>query len=170
MAADTDFGDAFKANFRRRIKQNLAVDQPTSSRRASPSPSRDRADEATKYGHLYSRENRANILNVLSVVGDAITPNQDIVIWPEISLQDAEFLGSGATMEVFAVDLPDLPGHGQATKPTRVAVKRVERKYEPFRNTQIPLEQDNLYRDERDLFYAKVEEMTQEIRIMARVR
>ena len=66
-------------------------------------------------------------------------------------------------MEVFSTDwlLDD--------QPSRVAVKRVSREYAPVRNKNLSLEQDNLYLKELEFFHTKVEDMMQEIRIMARV-
>lgn len=154
---------AFNDNLRRRIRQNLVLDHPSDEnpRRPGPQPGR----RSGTYDYLFTKQNRANILNVVGLISDEITPNMDVVLIPEISMQNAQFLGQGATMEVLAAALqlsPEQP-------PTRVAIKRISRQYSPIRNKRIPLENDFIYLQKRRTLYTKVEDMLQEIRVLARV-
>jgi len=165
MARDGDFGAALE-NFRRRMREPLAINRPhaggqypSNGTRLSPAP--------TRYNYLYSRENRANTLNVIALISDEVTPNQDVFIRSEIPLEGATLLGKGTTMEVLALDWT---ADGASQTARRVAVKRVNREHAPTRDKSRPLEQDGLYLRQRDIFHAKVEDMMQEIRIMSRVR
>lgn len=114
---------------------------------------------------------------MVSQISDDVTPNAGIGISAEkVSLDEAKYLGRGATMEVFAVDIQDSPppdkesGEGALKTSKRVAVKRVSREHFPVRNHGLALEEDFVFLKGRDEFYAKVGAMTQEIKILARVR
>jgi hypothetical protein len=163
---DYNFGGAFRQNLRRRIRQSLATNRLRQTKRSPTLVEQLPSREPPKYNYLYTKENRANALNLVALVSSEITSNQDISILAEIPIENPEFVGRGATTEVLAVDWKA----GDDYPTTRVAIKRVSRDYAPARDKNCPLEHDNLYLTQRDAFYAKVEDMMQEIRIMARVR
>lgn len=182
--SDVDFGASFIKNYNKRIRQHLSQSpsspKPSSSSRPrprhSPSPSISTPQPDShkpKYDYLYSKNNRANILNVVSQISDDVTSNPGIGISAEkVSLDEAEYLGRGATMEVFAVDyvVPNNPAEADGMKSSkRVAVKRVSREHAPVRNHALALEEDFVFLKGRDEFYARVGAMTQEIKILARV-
>ena len=185
MSDDINFGASFIKNYNKRIRQHLAQSPSSSSPKASSS-SRPRSRQSPspptsapqpdshkpKYDYLYSKNNRANILNVVSQISDDVTPNPGIGISAEkVSLDEAEYLGRGATMEVFAIDYPpNKPPEESQMKSRRVAVKRVSREHAPIRNHALALEEDFVFLKGRDEFYARVGAMTQEIKILARVR
>jgi hypothetical protein len=179
--AKSEFGASFIKNYNKRIRQHLSEStssqKSSSSRpRHSSSPSSSQSDfQKPKYDYLYSKNNRANILNVVSQISDDVTPNPGIGISSEkVSLDDAEYLGRGATMEVFAVDYrpqTEKPSNdGILVSSRRVAVKRVSREHAPVRNHALALEEDFVFLKGRDEFYDRVGAMTQEIKILARVR
>uniref|UniRef100_A0A093XHD2 Serine/threonine-protein kinase/endoribonuclease IRE2 n=1 Tax=Talaromyces marneffei PM1 TaxID=1077442 RepID=A0A093XHD2_TALMA len=189
-SAQSEFGKSFIKNYNKRIRQHLSQcyssSKPSPSyRRHSPTPpppppppssssqSQSEADSHhPKYDYLYSKNNRANILNVVSQISDDVTSNPGIPMSAEkISLDDAEYLGRGATMEVFAVDYSPQENKGsEAGRSTtrKVAVKRVSREHAPVRNHALALEEDFVFLKGRDAFYARVGAMTQEIKILAR--
>lgn len=110
---------------------------------------------------------------MVSQISDDVTPKPGIGISAEkVSLDEAEYLGRGATMEVFAIDYvsPTSKEAGDGTSVSRkVAVKRVSREHAPVRNHALALEEDFVFLKGRDEFYARVGAMTQEIKILARV-
>jgi len=160
MEPESDFGRVFANNFRRRMRQNLSVENQ-SSRPPSRSPFRERS----KYNYFYTKNNRANILNVIAFVSDEVTLVKRISVEREIPFHDAQFIERGTTMEVHSL----VWRKPKENHETRVAVKRVSRAYAPVRDKSLYIGTDRLYLTGREIFYKKVEDMMQEIKIMARV-
>ncbi|CAH0047011.1 unnamed protein product [Clonostachys solani] len=155
MERTVDNGRAFKAKFRQRIRSNGVKPSTPQEHPRPPLP------KAQQYNYLYGRDQKANILNVISVISEEIPPNKRISVYPRIGLDDAPVIGRGATFEVLTKNWQK---NGELK---RVAVKRIRRDHIPCRNPGLPLQDDYVYLKERDVFYSKVEDILQELRIMA---
>lgn len=164
MSSSLDSSDASSTKIRavrhrqplRRCAENGSAVTSSLLRLPSPSPSRSRSNSRSRstYDYLYTSDGAANLVNFVDFLG-----REHVPVEKDILLENAEGIGAGSTMNVFAGDW----------KGRRVAVKSLKPERKPVRHVSLTLEQDTEYRHAIREFYTDVQSIMQEVQILSRV-